>query len=176
MCCVLLGYLYYKETYSDEGILDNVVERDGYTLNLIKSNETVEFYIKPEWIPFDSNKEKKFDIELTNKDNTNIILDEVSNRGSDIYFNFDTTYNMIYKEGTFLYNGIFNDDGTFTTNGSYNDFYLYNKKGEQIGVGQTGYGPNSSFGLAISPENYNLIRDGFYVKYSGFYRYEYYKN
>ncbi|ART77142.1 hypothetical protein B4U37_14270 [Sutcliffiella horikoshii] len=75
-----------------------------------------------------------------------------------------------------MYNGIFNEDGTFTTNGSYKDYYLYNKDGEKISVDQTGQGPNSSFGFAISSENYNLIKDGFYVEYSGFFIYEYYMN
>jgi len=168
--------LFYNGNYSNNGIFKNVTQRDGYTLNLIKNDEIVEFFVKPEWIPLNSEKETKFDIELLHKDNTNIFLDKVWNRGNDIYFNFDTTYNMKYDKGSFMYNGIFNEDGTFTTNGSNNDYYLYNKDGEKVGVGQTGQGPNSSFGFAISSENYNLIRDGFYVEYSGFYIYEYYKN
>ncbi|WP_077617487.1 hypothetical protein [Bacillus sinesaloumensis] len=175
-CCVLVVYLFYFKTYSTKGILDNVTERDGYTLKLIKNNETVDFYIKPEWIPFASNEEKKLGIALASKNNTTIILDEVWNRGSDIHFNFDTIYDMKYDAGTFLYNGIFNEDGTFTTNGSYHDFDLYNKKAEQIDVGQTGYGPNSSFGFVIDSENYHLIRDGFFVEFSGFYMYEYNRN
>jgi hypothetical protein len=83
---------------------------------------------------------------------------------------------MNYNNGSFMYNSIFNEDGTFTTKGSYNDYNLYNNNDEKIDVGQTGQGPNSSFGFAINPESYDLIREGFYVKYSGFYFYEYYKN
>lgn len=175
-CCVLMGYLIINEKYSNDGILENVTKRDGYTLTLIKNNENVEFYIKPEWIPFDSTNEKEYDIELTNKNNTNIILDQVWNRGSDIYFNFDTTYNMDYYQGSFMYNGIFNEDGTFSTSGSYTDYYVYNNNDKKIDVGQTGQGPNSMFGFAINPENYELIKDGFYVKYSNFNLYEYNKN
>lgn len=175
-CFLLLGYLFYNEKYSNDGILENITERDGYTLNLIKNDETIEFYIKPEWIPLDDNREKKYDIELAKKNSTKIMLVQIWNRGDDIVFSFDTTYDLNYKNGSFMYNGIFNEDGTFTTNGSHNEYYLYNNNDEKIDVGQTGQGPNSSFGFAINSESYDLIRDGFHVKYSGFYTYEYHKN
>lgn len=174
--CAVFAYLSYNETYSNEGILEKVTEREGYTLSLIKNNETVEFYVKPEWIPFNSKKEKEFDIKITTKENTNIILDSVWNREIDIYFTFDTTYNLDYNKGRFMYNGIFNEDGTYTTTSSQQEYYLYNHNKELIDVGQFGRGPNSAFGFAINPENYDLIKDGFYVRYSGFYLYEYTKN
>lgn len=113
---------------------------------------------------------------ILTKNNTNILLGTVLNRGNDIYFSLDTTYNLKYNKGNFMYNGIFNEDGSFTTNGSFEDFYIYNNKGEKVDIGQSGQGPNSSFGFAIEPENYDLIKDGFYAKYSGFYLYEYKKN
>lgn len=172
----LIGYLFYSENYSNEGILQNVTKRDGYKLHLIKKDVTVEFYIKPKWIPFNSDEKKEFNKEIITENNTTIILDTVWDRGNDIYFNFDTKYKMNYNNGNFMYNGIFNKDGTFTTNGSFTDFYLYNNNGEKVGVGQSGRGPQSSFGFAVEPENYDLIRDGFYVKYSGFNLYEYDKD
>ncbi|QFF99944.1 hypothetical protein PB01_14555 [Psychrobacillus glaciei] len=173
---LLLGYLFYNGKYSNEGILKNVTARKGYTLNQMENKEMVELYIKPEWIPYNNNRKQSFDIKLAEKHNTNIILVQVWNRGDDIYFSFDTTYNLNYKNGTFMYNGIFNEDGTFTSGGSHNDFYLFNKNGEEIDVGQSGRGPNSAFGFAIEPKNYDLIKDGFYVEYRGFYLYNYVKN
>ncbi|MFS0690703.1 hypothetical protein AB1K89_15820 [Sporosarcina sp. 179-K 8C2 HS] len=172
---LLVGLLFYNETYSNKGILKNVSDRNGYALNQINDNEMVELYIKPEWIPFNTNAEKSYDTVLAEKYNTNIVLVQIWNREIDIFFSFDTTYNLDYNNGSFMYNGIFNEDGTFTSSMSHNDFYLYNNDGVEIGVGQSGRGPNSAFGFAIEPENYDLIRDGFYIQYSGFYLYEYSK-
>lgn len=175
-CFLLLGFLFYNSKYSNEGILKNVTERKGYTLSQMENKEMVELYIKPEWIPYNNKKEQKFDIKLAEKHNTNIILVQVWNRGEDIYFSFDTTYNLNFYNGNFMYNGIFNEDGTFTSGGLYDDFYLYNKNGENIDLGQSGRGPNSAFGFAVEPKNYDLIKDGFYIEYKGFYLYKYSKN
>ena len=175
--CVLWGYFFFYKNYSNAGVFKNVTERDGYTLNLIKDKEAVEFYIKPEWILVNGASEKKYAMELTSKNNTNIILDTVLNRENDIYFSFETTYNMNYHKGSFMYNMIFNENGSFTSYSSHTDFYFYNNNNEIIDVGhQTGRGPGSSFGFAIDSEDYDLIKDGFYVNYSGFNLYEYYKN
>ncbi|WP_432361919.1 hypothetical protein [Sporosarcina sp. UB5] len=174
-CLLLLGVGFYRGDYLNKGILNNVTERNGYVLNKINDNEMVELYIEPEWIPFNTKNEKNYNTKLAEKHNTNIILKQVWNRGTDLYFSFDTTYNLNYSSGSFMYNGIFNEDGTFTSSMSVNDFYLVNNDGVEIGVGQRGRGPNSAFGFAIKPENYDLIKDGFYIQYSGFYVYEYSK-
>ncbi|SOC27543.1 hypothetical protein SAMN05880501_12312 [Ureibacillus xyleni] len=174
-CFLLLGYIFYVGKYSNEGILKNVIERDGYDLHQMANKETIKLFIKPEWIPFTNEKEQNFELKLTEKHNTNILLVQVWNRGEDIYFSFDTSYNLNYSKGTFLYNGIFNEDGTFSTSGSFNDYNVYNQKGEKCVVGQNSQGPNSAFGFAIEPENYDVIKDGFFVEYSGFYLYEYSK-
>ncbi|WP_047983208.1 hypothetical protein [Ornithinibacillus californiensis] len=172
---LFLGYVFYHNNFTDEGILENVIERDGYILERKNDKETVKLYIKPEWIPFNDTKEHDLDIELARENNTGIILDEVWNREIDIYFSFDTTYDLNFTRGSFMYNGIFNEDGTYTTNSSYWDYSIYNLNNEKVDFGQSGQGPNSTFGFAIEPENYDLIRDGFYVEYSGFYLYEYNK-
>lgn len=56
--CILWIYLFFYKNYSNAGIFKNVTERDGYTLNLIKDKEAVEFYIKPEWILINGDSEK----------------------------------------------------------------------------------------------------------------------
>lgn len=173
---IFRGYHFYFDNYSDKGILENVTSRTGYTLNLVKESESVEFFIEPEWVPFNEDEKKELDIVLTTKNNTNIILTEVWNRGNDIYFSFDTSYNMDYNQGTFMYNGLFNEDGTFSTFGIIDAFDIHNLKNEKVEVGQTGRGPNSAFSFGINPENYELIKDGFNVDYSGFLLYEYYRN
>lgn len=34
-CSLVGGFLFYNETYSSSGILENVTQQNGYTLNLI---------------------------------------------------------------------------------------------------------------------------------------------
>ncbi|NHM30817.1 hypothetical protein [Neobacillus terrae] len=172
----LLGYSYFKNYYSSEGILEKVIIHDGYTLHQIKKPVTVEVYIKPEWIPFKNGKEKEVNIKLKEKNNTNIFLKDVINRKNDLYFSFTTTFNMSSNKGSFLYNEIFHEDGSFTDNLSPNDYYLYNNNHQKIEVGQVGQGPDSDFFFGITPDNYNLIKEGFYVKYSGFHLYKYSKD
>ncbi|MGO4888031.1 hypothetical protein ACJ2A9_09760 [Anaerobacillus sp. MEB173] len=175
-CLVLIAYLFFNYNYSNEAILGKVTDRNGYTLNQVKTPVTVELFIQPGWIPLNSNEKKEINIKLKEDNNTMIILKSVWNRGTDIYFSFTTTYNLNRNNGNFLYNGIFNKDGTFTSFGSSNDFYLYNNKNEKIEVGQTGRGPKSDFSFGITSDNYSLLEDGFYVKYYGFILYDYSKN
>jgi hypothetical protein len=82
---------------------------------------------------------------------------------------------MNRKNGSFLYNGIFNNHGSFTDNMRDNDIILYTKDNERIEVGQRGIGPGSDFSFGIEPEDYEKIKNGFYVEYSGFILYEYLK-
>ena len=165
--------MYYNKHYTDVGILNNITSRKGYSLNIKKESIDVELFIKPEWISFNSNKPSSLNIKLCDKDDTNIILNQVWNRGNDIYFSFDTSYNLNYTKGEFLYNGIFNEDGTFTWCSGPNDFLAYDLSHNKIEIGQPGYGPNSAFSFGINPEQYSRIKNGFYVKYSGMVLYEY---
>lgn len=164
---------YYNTHFTSAAILRNATNRDGYSLNIHKEPIEIELFIKPEWIPFASDEPKNLDVKLCEKNNTDIMLTQVWNRGNDIYFTFDTSYHLNYTNGEFLYNGLFNEDGTFTTSSNINDFLVYNLSGESIYLGQHGFGPNSSFSFGIEPEEYEKIRDGFYVKYSGMILYSY---
>lgn len=169
-------FLYYSNNYTNAAILKNAQSRQGYSLNVSRKTVDIELFIKPEWIPFSSNEEKNLNIILCEKNNTNIILTQVWNRGNDIYFSFDTSYDLDYDEGEFLYNGIFNQDGTFSWNNDLDALSVYDRLNNPIEIGQTGLGPGSAFSFGIEPEQHNQIRDGFYVKYSGMTLYGYSKN
>jgi hypothetical protein len=78
-----------------------------------------------------------------------------------------------YIDGEFLYNVIFNEDGTFTSNSNANDFLVFNTESESINKGQKGIGPSSAFSFGIQPEEYDKIRNGFYVNYTGMILYSY---
>jgi hypothetical protein len=166
-------FLYYRSHYTNAAILKNSTSRKGYLLNTIKETVDMELFIKPEWIPFNSNKPKNLNVKLSERNNSNILLAQVWNRGNDIYFSFDTSYNLDYNKGEFLYNGIFNQDGTFSWNSNFDALSVYDSLNNAIEIGQTGLGPNSAFSFGIEPEQYDKIRDGFYVKYSGMTLYRY---
>lgn len=172
---VLIGVVvyYYMNHFSSTAILKNATTRNGYSLDIREEPIEIELFVKQEWIPFDSDKPMNLNVKLCEKNNTDIILTEVWNRGNDIYFIFDTSYHLNYKNGEFLYNGFFNEDGTFTSNSNINDFSVYNLKNEPIYLGQKGFGPNSSFSFGIQSEEYDKIRNGFYIKYSGMILYSY---
>jgi hypothetical protein len=172
---LLLSYQYYASNYSDHGILEKVINRNGYILKQVQEPISITLFIKPEWIPFDSDSKLSLNEEVLKIHSTNIILDNVWNRGNDIYFSFRTTYDLNYREGEFVYNGNFNEDGTFTWSSKIDGTILYDKEQTRFTVGQTGSGPESDFSFGIGPENYSTIKDGFYIEYNNFIRYQYVK-
>ncbi|WP_091073083.1 hypothetical protein [Paenibacillus sp. NFR01] len=173
---VLIGgfkiYKYYQNHYVSSKIFENILERKEYSINK-EDKVNVEIAIKPEWIPFETDKPQNQNIELDKSHNTNIVLQQVWNRGNDIYFSFHTTYDVGYNNGEFLYNMIINEDRTYTSAGSPEDFVLTDLQGNGIHAGQTGYGPGSDYSFGIEPSEYNKIKNGFKVKYSGMTLYEY---
>jgi hypothetical protein len=167
------GYDYYNDHFVNKRIMENIMNRENYTIYKNEDAINIKLFIKPEWIPFEKGERKKLNIQLTERNNTNIILQDVWNRGNDIYFSFHTTYNLDYKKGKFLYNMIFNDDGTYTNTGSFNDYQLLDTYQNAILIGQTGSGPESDFSFGIEPNEYDKIRKGFTINYSGMILYEY---
>jgi hypothetical protein len=169
--CII--YRYYTLNYSNEGILNNVTSRDGYSLTLKQEQVPIEVYIKPDWISFNPDDGKELNIKLLEMHNTNINLDNVLNRGNDIYFSFHSTFNMKYNNGEFLYNGLFNEDGSFSS--PTGEIIVYDKDRNKIPIGQIGYGPGADFSFGIQPQDQKLIQNGFYVRYTGYILYDYSK-
>ncbi|GMQ57243.1 hypothetical protein AN1V17_16380 [Vallitalea sediminicola] len=172
---IILGYKHYINNYSNEGIFNNVTDRNGYILNQVQESVKVKLFIKPEWIPFNSDEIIEMNEKLLEVHSTNIILSRVWNRGNDIYFSFETTYNMNYSKGEFLYNGTFNENGTFSWVSKMDGIKLYDKRQKIFEKGQHGRGPNSAFGFGIEPESYKDIEEGFYIDYTEFILYKYIK-
>lgn len=168
---IIFIFKFYTLNFTNEGIINNVIKLEGYSLSLKTEKIPVEIFIKPEWIAFNQDERKALNIKVLEISNTNIILDNVWNRGNDIYFSFTTTYNMEYKAGEFLYNGLFNADGTFTT--SSGNMKLFDKNMNEFSVGQTGTGPKAAFSFGVQPEEQDFMSEGFYVKYNGYNLYSY---
>lgn len=170
---LVVFYSYYTGDSSSDNILNNIINRKGYSLELVTEQVPIKIFIKPEWIAWGQKERKELNIKTLELQNTNIILDNVWNRGNDIYFSFSTSFNINKKGGEFLYNGYFNDEGNFTNpSGSIE---LFDINGNQISVGQTGTGPEAAFSFGIRPEEQKFINEGFYVEYNGYNLYEYSK-
>ena len=170
---ILIGYMYYYKNYSNLGILENVINRNGYILTQMQEPIRLKLYIRPEWIPFENDHRLSLKEPLDNVHGTIITLDNVWNRGNDIYFSFHSRYNLCYKQGEFLYNGVFHEDGTFSWNSKIDGIKLFDNNGQSIPVYQTGAGPEADFSFGIEPEDYDTIKDGFFVEYNDFILYQY---
>ena len=81
-------------------------------------------------------------------------------------YNFDAKQFINNDSGEFLYNDILNEDGTATSYNLWDAFNIYNNN-TKIDVGQRGYGPGSKFSFGINIENYDVIKDGFTLKFNG---------
>ncbi|WP_105445903.1 hypothetical protein [Paenibacillus sp. AR247] len=165
------GYRIYSLNYSDEGIMDHVIAHKGYDVNLVKEQVPVKIFVKPEWIAFGQDERKDLKVEVLEMNHTRILLNDVLNRGNDIYFSFEAFPGWEHRSGEFMYNGKLNPDGSVMTQGP--NLRLTDKSGQEIPFGQSGQGPRISFSFGINPEYHNLIRDGFYVQYSDFNVYRY---
>ena len=169
----IMSYFYYQYNFTSKGIYSHIMDRNGYSLHLNKEQVPIEIFIRPEWIPFQSDERIEPKEKTAEQDNTSFWLDEVWNRGNDIYFSFTTSFQLDYSEGALLYNAYLYDDGSSSSPSG--EVKLFNPKGYEIPVGQTGTGPEAAFSFGIQPEHYDLIREGFYVNYNGYNLYAYVK-
>lgn len=158
--------------FSSQGVFNNATLRDGYTLKKQQELIPIELFIDSAWIPFTPNEKNELNIKLLELHNTSVYLDNIWNRGEDIYFSFHTKHHMNYWGGEFLYNGIFNENGTFTSP-SQGEIILYDNEHNTIPLGGTGFGPGADFSFGVMIEDQHNIENGFYVNYTGFILYEY---
>lgn len=171
---IIVSYRYYTNNFTNSGILKKVTNQDGYSLSIQRKQIPIEIFVKPNWIPFHQKERKDLNKTLLEKHSTNIVLDNTWNRGNDIYFSFHATFDMHYRKGEFLYNGVFNDDGSITSP-SIGKITLFDKERNSFPTGQIGYGPGADFSFGVQPKDQKFIKDGFYVKYTGYILYNYSK-
>ncbi|MDQ0899939.1 hypothetical protein [Paenibacillus sp. V4I7] len=150
-----------------------------YVIKEINNPVPFEFFINPQWIPFDTTKPKNINLNLITTNNTTIVLQQIWNRGEfgkDIYFSFHVKYHPFINQGDFLSNKIFTSDGDYRDNISFDHFTISDLNHKAINISQIGEGPNSDFSFGINSDQFNEIRNGFYLTYSGMVLYEYEKN
>jgi len=170
----ILGFLTYNFFNTDKAIFNRVIKANGYTIQHIGQTDSLEFFIKPEWIPLKQDEKFSINEKLIELHNTSIVLDEVWNQGENISFSFHLTFNMNQKEGEFINTYISNQDGSATS--GMTQIMLYDIQQNEIVTNGIGEGPGSVFSFAINKENLDIIRDGFHVVNNGLQLHEYSKD
>ncbi len=170
----ILGFITYNLFNTDKAIFNRVINANGYTFQHIGTIDSLEYFIKPEWIPSEKDKKIRVNEKLIESHNTTVVLDEVWNRGEDISFSFHLTFNMNQKEGEFLNTYISNVDGSSTSGSTH--LMLYDIQHNEIVTDGAGEGPGPFFSFDINKEKLDFIRDGFHVVHNGLQLHEYSKN
>ena len=165
---IIVGIALLANPLGEEAIFNNVLNSDNYKIYEIQKPITFTAYIEPTWIPKNENEVIDLNKEIGKVGQIGILLENVTHRGNDIYFNFDAKQFINYDSGEFLYHGTFNEGGTVTSYNPSNAFNIYDNKNNKIDVvGQRGFGPVSKFSFGIDIENLDVIKDGFTLKFNG---------
>ncbi|WP_284645519.1 hypothetical protein [Paenibacillus silviterrae] len=172
---LLFIFVYYVNRFGSEAINQRIIKQDGYHVQSVKPRESIEVFVKPEWIPWREGERIEPRQQLLSVSNTVISMDNTWNRGNDMYFSFRTEFRLPRQHGSFLYNYILNEDGSVLSSMQPDDYTLYDLHRQVIPIGQAGIGPGADFSFGIEPQYQQRLKDGFWVKYSGFTLYEYSK-
>lgn len=164
---IIILYGYIHNNYSNNGILNNVKKGKKYEVTLVQEIP-IELFIKPEWIPLNSDAEIKDKVILELYESTIVLNVTKSNK---LFFEFKIKQDMNYNGGEFVDTAILHEDNNATVISPV--LILTNKNNKLIDVGY-GFG-NSGFGFDIEPENYKDIEEGFYVDYEYVYLHSYVK-
>ncbi|WP_281816302.1 hypothetical protein [Vallitalea longa] len=164
---IIILYGYICNNYSNDGILNNVKKGKRYKITQVQEIP-IELFIKPEWIPLNSDEEIKGKVLLELYESTIVLNVTKSNK---LFFEFKIKQNMNYNGGQFIYSAILHEDNNATVTSPM--LILTNKNKKKIDVSY-GIG-NSNFAFDIKPENYKDIEEGFYVDYKYVYLHNYVK-
>jgi hypothetical protein len=175
--CALTIYAYFSY-YSQESILDRVVQRNGYELNQQQKSIPFEFYFDPNWLPKTS-EESFYSIQLGSLHNTDIYLDRIISREKSISIGLKAIPQMKIYYGTFLYISDIKQNNTSSSYDPIDEWQFVDKNRvaiEQLRMNYgSGEGPGNTFGIEIDKKYMDLLQQGMYFKFSGFILYEYRK-
>ncbi|MCD8510059.1 MAG: hypothetical protein LRY73_09445 [Bacillus sp. (in: Bacteria)] len=166
---------YYESVFG--GLFTYIIAQEDYHLELVDDAFTLEFFVRPEWIPLEDGQEFNLNEHVLSSHDTEFSLEAAINRGdfaSDIYFLFNGTHHLNLDEGNFITHVMIGQDGSITTGGcGFDCIKIYDKNMDEIELGQRGFGPGADFSFGIEREHMELLEDGFYVKITEFKLYEY---
>ncbi len=133
-------------------------------------------HVKPEWIPIAGKEQRFLHEKLYEAYGTEIYLEQIWNRGDDLYFGFHTVFRPDDDRGEFLHNQRFLGNGTVSTSGGFRELLPFDASGKPIDPSQGGSGPMADFSFKVSTEQINRLRDGIDVSYTGMKLYEYWRS
>lgn len=169
-------FLHYYESLFG-GLFHYIIAQEDYQLELVDDAFTLEFFVRPEWIPLEDGQELILNEHVLSSHDTEFSLETAINRGdfaSDIYFLFNGIHHLNLDEGSFITHVMIGEDGSITTGGcGFDCIKVYDKNMDEIELGQRGFGPGADFSFGIEREYMELLEDGFYVKITEFMLYEY---
>lgn len=165
------AWLYY---YRSEAVYERIVNRDGYSVSLIKEQVSTEFYLKPEWIPERDGEENELNLVLEEKFGTRIILERVGKREDDFFIQLDAVPNPNVGSGQLLLTDYINADGSFSS-GDFGNWVVTDSEGKDILGGSygAGSGPSNQSAIFIDDSYRERFEQGAYVRFSGYNLYGY---
>lgn len=173
--CLLTAYA-YRSYFSNDEILERVVQKNGYDLFQKQKPVSFEFYFDPQWIP-QTNGETEYNIHLGTLNDTEIYLDTVKARDRSINIGLIAVPQMRKHSGQFLYIWDIKDSYSSSSYNPIEEWQFFDKNHEslnplivQYGGGE---GPGNTFGLELDRKYMDAFASGIYLKYSGFILYEY---
>lgn len=161
-------WLYHNR---DEAVYRRIITQDGYSLSLVKEGITVNFFLKPEWIPKEVG-ETKLNLVIAKKFDSDIILDKVEKRDTDFYIQIKAVSHPSRSSGQLLSLSQLTND-TFSNLGNLK-WTITDTNGKDILEGNYGTAEGSDLTLiSINDTDRDKFSQGVKVSFSGFNLYGY---
>lgn len=165
------SWLYHNR---DEAVYQRIINQDGYSLSLVKEGITVDFFLKPEWIPKEVG-ENKLNLVIAEKFDSDIVLEKVGKREKDFYIELNVVPHPNRTSGQLLSISLIAHQ-SFTHTGGFK-WTITDSAGKDL-LGDhygTGEGPGNSSGIYIEDSELEKFKNGVNVRYSGYYLYGYHQ-
>ncbi|MFK7695028.1 hypothetical protein [Paenibacillus sp. HJGM_3] len=172
---ILIAVNWFYQNRS-EAVYERIIHQDGYTLSLVKEGIATEFFLKPEWIPERVGEEKRLNLVIEEKFDTEIVLEKVAKREKDFYIQLNTVPHPNRTSGQLLSTSLI-ENGSFTSTGSFNKWQVTDVAGDDLLGGSfgTGEGPGNLSVISVGDTDREKFSLGANVRYSGYYLYGYQK-
>lgn len=165
------SWLYHNRS---EAVYDRIINQKGYSLSLVKAEMSVDFFLKPEWIPKEIG-ETKLDLVIAKKFDSDIMLEKIVRRDTEFYIQLNVVPHPGRTSGQLLsISHLTNDPFTGTGNPKW---IITDATGEDLlgGTYGAGEGPGNLTSVSINETELDKFSQGANVRFSGFYLYGYQK-
>ncbi len=168
---ITANWLYQNRS---EAVYERIIHQKGYTLSLVKEGIATDFFLKPEWIPERDGEEKRLNIVIEEKFDTEIVLEKVAKREKDFYIQLNTVPHPNRTSGQLLSTSLI-ANSSFMSSGSFTKWQVTDDAGDDLLGGSfgTGEGPGNLSLVFIKDTDREKFAQGANVHYSGYYLYGY---